>query len=360
MPLKKLVVLFIFWLLPFRAANAFETDQYNLPPAPLADIGSEVTEYTRANLQKAIDKINAEILRRQNCLENNRAKIECGSPEKERARLDFLRSEDAVIKAVYNRLGAGFIPFTKAGTWINSHRFSNLPARYTTDYQKSIYAIIPTNYLTISPTVNLYGAQFGTDKIAHFFQQGFDYYKIYKRALAQGLTADAATKKAIRWGKMTERTYFGTLVSGVYSNADMSANFVGMKFYQGLTNEIKVGNKTRPPIFVLRDGVWKFNEKADLPEILIKPFMTDHHNEALNPSKFVPVLRSFVRRVVRKQSCNGWRKQFPNHTAADFDKIASDLRLWHGEDYGFSDSKNFITVANTCFGEKSRNSPETE
>ncbi len=230
MRLKKIIVTFISVILLTQAAIAFETDQYNLPREPLGDIGGEVTEYTEENLRKAISKINAEILVRQDCLENNAPKNKCDSPEKSRARLDFLRSEDAVMREVYNLLGAGFIPFTKSDTWMKSHRFINQPARYKTDYQKSIYALIPTNYLTISPTVNLYGAQFGTDKIAHFFQQGYDYYKIYKSALAKGLTPDEAAKKAIRWGKMTERTYFGTMVSGVYSNADMFANFHSFAF----------------------------------------------------------------------------------------------------------------------------------
>lgn len=360
MKLKKFAVLFLYMLLLAPSASAFETDQYNLPNEPLGDIGDEVTQYTEENLRKAIEKINAEILLRENCLKIESAKIKCGSSEKDRARLDFLRSEDAVIKEVYNRLGAGFIPFTKSDTWIRSHRFIRQPARYTTNYQESIYVFIPTNYLTISPTVNLYGAKFGTDKIAHFFQQGFDYYKIYKRALAKNLTSAEAAKKAIGWGKMTERTYFGTMVSGVYSNADLFANYVGMKFYQGLTNEIKIGNWTRPAILIIKDGFWKFNETADLKEILIKPFMSDHHNEALNPSKFIPGLRSSIRGIVRKQSCENWRKQFPDFSQADFEKISRALKFWHGEDYGFADSQKFITIANTCFNAKSPGGNKTE
>lgn len=360
MRLQKIVGLFLCAVLVIQTALAFETDQYNLPPEPLADIGDEVTQYTEENLRKAVDKINAEILVRQNCLENNPAKIKCKSAEKERARLAFLRSEDALSRQVYNLLGAGFIPFTKSGTWMNSHRFIKQPARYKTGYRKSIFVLFPTNYLTISPTVNLYDVQFGTDKIAHFFQQGYTYYKIYNRALATDLTPDEAAKKAIRWGKLTEQTYFGTLVSGVYSNADMVANFVGMKFYQGLTREIKIGNATRPAILVLKNGIWTFNENADLSEVLIKPFLTNHHNEALNPSVFISGLRSSVRRIVRKQSCQKWRKQFPNFSQADFDKISRELTLWHGEDYGFSDSKSFVTIANTCFGDKVQNTAESE
>ena len=332
----------------------FETDQYNLPPEPLADIGGEVSEYAEENLRQAIIKINDEIIVRQSCLEKTigkTAKIKCGSPEKERARLDYLRSEAAVAREIYNLLGSGIIPSTKSGTWMDSHEFKNQPARYKTGYWKSIFAVKPSNYLTISPTVKIYGSQFGTDKIAHFFQQGYGYYKIYNRALAKGLSSDEATLKAVRWGQMTERTFYGTLISGVYSNGDLAANYVGLKFYQGLTHEIKIGDAARPAVLILNDGVWTFNETVDLRQNLIKPFMTDHLNETLNPSVFTKLfgLRSYVRHSVRKRSCEQWQKQYPNLSQTDLDETSRALRLWYGEDYGFKQSDNFVTISNVCF-----------
>jgi len=333
-------------------AFGFETDQYNLPPKPLADIGDEVSQYTEQNLKKAVDKINFEIRARQSCLEKNAVrtgKLKCSSVDREQKKLDYLRSEDAVVLEVYKLLGSGIIPFTRSGTWMNSHNFVGQPARFKTGYSKSIFSIFPTNYLTISPTVNIYGSQFGTDKIAHFFQQGYTYYKIYKRATAEGVAPEQAAEKAIRWGQMSERTFYGTLVSGVFSNADLYANYVGMKFYQGLTREIKIGNNTRPAVLVLKDGIWIFNENANLQKLFIKPFLTNHLNEALNPSIFIKGLRSFVRQTVRKRSCKLWLNQYPELSQTNLDETSQALRIWNGEDYGFTDSKNFVTIANTCF-----------
>lgn len=334
-------------------AFAFETDQYNLPPQPLADIGDEVSEYTEENLRKAVDKINAEILVRQSCLGNKSVKtgkVNCNSADNERARLEYLRSEDAIAREVYNQLGSGITPFTKSSSWMESHQFVAQPARYKTGYRKSIFLDFPTNYLTISSTVNLYGTQFGTDKIAHFFQQGYTYYKIYNRALAKGLAPDEAAQKAVRWGQKTERTFYGTLVSGVYSNADLFANYVGMKFYQGLTRPVKIGNNTKPAVLLLKNGIWTLAENADLRTFLIKPFISNHLNEALNPSMFIKGLRSSVRRTVRKQSCQQWLKQYPNLSQTDLNQTLEGSKFWYGEDYGFTDSENFVTIANTCFG----------
>lgn len=341
-------------VLLLQSVAGFETDQYNLPPQPLGDIGDELTEYIEQNIKKAVDKINAEIVRRQSCLENlavKRKSPNCGSAEKEQARLAFLRSEEAILREIYNPLGGGIFPFTRSATWVETHHFRATPALYKTGYLNSVYFTVPTNYFTISPTVKVYGAQFGTDKIAHFFQQGYTYYKISERAASKGSKPDEAARKAILWGQKTERTYYGTIVSGVYSNADLAANYVGMLFYRGLTRELKIKDETRAPVLLLNNGIWIFNPNFNSSELLIKPFFTDHLNEALNPSIISNLigLRAYVRRAVKKQSCKQWLAQKPDLTKAKLNELTLKLMRWNGEDYGFTQSKNFITIADTCF-----------
>lgn len=333
------------------AVFAFETDQFNLPSEPLADIGAEVAEYVKENVEKAIDKINVEIRTRQNCLDNKAAK-NCASAEENRQRLNYLRSEAAVTREVFKLLGAGFPPFTASGSWMESHRFTAQPARYKTNLKESIYATFPSNYLTISETVNLYGTQFGTDKIAHIYQQGYTYLRIYERALAKSWSKDAATKRACDWGRKSERTFYGNLVSGVYSNADLAANFAGMKFYQNLTHEIKIGDTVKPPIYVVENGAWQSNKNIALSENLLKPFVSNHFNEALNSSIYTKAfgLRSSVRDHVKKRACREWQTAYPTFSKADFDEQSSRLQTWFGEDYGFTANAKFITIANTCFG----------
>ena len=334
-----------------RTFSAFETDQYNLPPAPLADIGDEVTEYALENIRRAIGKLNSEIAAREACLAPAAPPGGCASPDELRRELRRLRSEEALARAVFKPLGGGIPPFTNSGTWMESHEFRAAPARFKTSYGKSIYRASPVLYLTISETVRLYGVEFGTDKIAHIFQQGYTYYRIAERARAKNIPPAEAVRKAVRWGRMTEKTYYGYWVSGVYSNADLAANYAGMKFYENLSREIKIGDRVLPPLLVLTDGVWKFNERADPRENTIKPFITDHLNEAFNPSVYVSLFgfRASIRRAVKKHACPQWRARYPDFSAADFDKLTGELQSWHGEDYGFKTSADFITVAGTCF-----------
>ena len=348
------------WMLRFAVAGllmtqcvpvpAFETDQYNLPPIPLADIGAEVAEYTEDNIRVAIARINDEIMAGQRCLENPSGKRRgCGKDSSVRDRLEHLRSESAVVRGVYDRLGYGIIAFARAGTWMDKHDFRAQPARYKTSYGRSIFVYLPTDYFTISPTVNMYGVSLGTDKIAHFFQQGYTYYMIAKKATAKGAARDLAVRKAVNWGRMTELTYYGTLVGGVFSNADLFANYAGMKFYEGLTRSITIGGQTRQPTLVLKDGIWVFNETQRIEESPLKPFVSDHMNEALNPSLFVPFLRSSVRSIVRKQSCPQWRAAYPERKKEYYDAATRSLSSWYGEGYGFRQSDKFVTIGNTCF-----------
>jgi len=325
----------------------FETDQYDLPPVPLADIGDEVSDHAMNALFEVVAKLNAEIAIRQACVESR----DCDDPDENKERLQYLRSDDAVAHELYKKLGDGTFPFTNVGNWINTHEFRGQPARYKTSYGKSIFVLLPTNYVTISPTIRMYGEEFGVDKIEHLFQQGYTYYKISRDAAAKGMSPEDAVKKAVKWGKVSERTFYGSMVSGVFSNADLSANFAGMRFYQGPTKSLKIGERTRPAALSLRDGFWIVNDFGDRHRTFIRPFISEHLNEALNPSIFSFYLRSSIRHIVKKRACPQWTNAFPTLTKAKLEATAVSLDRWNGENYGFTASRKFITIANTCFAD---------
>jgi hypothetical protein len=198
--------------------------------------------------------------------------------------------------------------------------------------------------------VNLYGSEFGTDKIAHIFQQGYTYYKTYRNALKKGATTAEARLRAVSWGRKSERTFYGSLMAGVYSNADLSANYAGLKFYEGLTHPVRIGNATQPPILELQDGFWRLSDNLNIRELILKPFVSDHLNEALNPSIFTRNLgwHAYIRWSVRKRSCEQWISRYPGLSREGLEERSRALRLWYGDDYGFTDSDHFITIANTC------------
>lgn len=70
----------------------------------------------------------------------------------------------------------------------------------------------------------------GTDKLGHFFAQGYEYYEI---SVLQG----KGDKAAIDYGVSTEEGKFGLGTTGVFSNADLEANKAGLQFYKDLRND---------------------------------------------------------------------------------------------------------------------------
>jgi len=332
-----------------RAALAFETDQYNLPPVPLADIGDEVSDHVEKALFAVLASLNSEISVRSKCLETRTQ--ECRRADLERRKLAYLRSESTVAEMLYARLGKGSIFRSGLGRWIETHKFRTQPDRYKGPYSETIFVLKPSNYVTLSPTIRMYGSEFGIDKLDHFFQQGYEYYELKLKSLTAGATVAQAEKSAIAYGQKTERTFFGLLVSGVYSNADLYANYVGMKFYENLTNPIEIDGRVHPALASLLDGQWQFNTTA-LASRPLKSYISDHLNEAWNPSSFRFTLVRSVRREVKKHACPKWLKAFPDLTREKVREREDSLTLWHGVLYGHTEKQRTVRLADTCFGPK--------
>jgi hypothetical protein len=335
-------------LLSGSVALAFETDQYNLPDRPLADTGEEISEYIFTNLQEAVDELNTEIARSTGCIAI-RTKG-CGDADDERRKLTKLQSDEAPATALFRRIGDGNLFRTKFGRWLYSHAFHSAPASYKAPYGESVFLINPLDYSTLSPTFRLYGIDLGGDKLEHLLQQGFKYYSIYREQRRKGLSEAEASAKAIAWGQRTERTYFGLLSSGVYSNADLFANYAGLKFYLHLTKTVEGQPATRP-LYRLENGRWVFAGQIDRGSLL-KPFITDHMNEALNASSFRVTLYGSARRQVQRHACAKWVKAFPAMSRDSADATAASLESWNGEDYGYTKRSRTLTLGETCFAEK--------
>ena len=81
-----------------------------------------------------------------------------------------------------------------------------------------------------SPTIELHGVRLGTDKLSHFFSEGWMYYKWYRKYRKSGLSVEEAERRVIRRGIWWERTILGSVSSGVFSIGDLEANYQGLRF----------------------------------------------------------------------------------------------------------------------------------
>lgn len=193
-------------------------------------------------------------------------------------------NERALIYAVYRDLG-GFHWVDKIERWA---MFAPEIDRLPRNRAESVFADAPiirssgARIGNFSRTINVNGTYISTDKLGHFFSQGRKFCSRYQRL---GTEVKAARLTA-RW----EGLIWGNLLSGIYSNADLVANYEGFLFYRGLLSE--GADEDQDTIFVCREG--NLVKRRDFT-------WAEHVNgfwdEMLNPSYFK---RSLVPAIERR------------------------------------------------------------
>lgn len=160
-----------------------------------------------------------------------------------------------------------------------------------------------------SPLIEVAGVRIGTDKIGHFLSQGRKFYRRYRRTNDETL--------ARRRSMLAESGIFGQLVTGIYSNADLVANYEGYRFYASLFEDGAVAGK--PAIFRWRDGA----------PARQRPFtFADHVNplwdEALNPNVYAPGFAPAVKRRLLGL-CGDFARR-PARYQVDYDALLARYR----------------------------------
>ena len=336
-------------------ARALETDQFTVPDRALPDVGPELGAYVTATVWDVVQDVN----RRAD--EQDRAARRSPIPplrDYHRSRAARFRSEDYLAKRIYDALAGTNVFECRIEHWARRHRF-RAAADETRARRRAVFPMTPARgvygdspfskpllLVDLSPTIHLYGCYAGIDKLGHFFQQGYDYHREYRAEEVRGGDAARALARAVRMGVGQERGIFGEATVGVFSNADLAANYAGLKFYLNLTRPVRRGDETLPPAFVRdRRGNWSANPARPLDDLL-RPFVDDHFNEALNPSRFRGAFHKTVRHNVRRRMAPLLAFYETNAPHAR----ATQLRLstWYGEDYGHCGDEGLVTIADNC------------
>ena len=248
MTARPVAIAFALLCLAWHPVAALETDQFTVPSVPLVDLGPTLGPHV-------IDVIKG-VARAANARHADLAHEASRAPWAWLRRLSDRRaaetlSPDYVAARVFDALGHG-LPECDVERWVATLHGgpTDGPLRLAIDCDHSVYGEIwaaPLTMQELSPTVNLYGVYCGTDKVGHLFQQGYEYYKIYRDEEARGRTPAAATAEAVKLGVWQEKGIYGEAMVGVYSNADLAANFAGLKFYLNLTRPLLVRGRVLPP-----------------------------------------------------------------------------------------------------------------
>jgi hypothetical protein len=225
------------------AAFAYETDQYTNRSDPIADS----TEVLNDKVNDTIEEIVAE-------WRNGHDEI-------------------AFVDAFYRELG-GLHWVDRLERWaMKSAEVDKLEVgRYESVFaDQPLWASRVTKLFGTGKTIRVNDQLIGSDKIGHFISQG---RKFYKRYLVFGSEEMAAEHSAY-----TERAIFGQMSNGIYSNADLVANYEGHRFFRSLFEDGITPGK--PAILRWEDNGWVVQREFDWAD-----HVNEYWDEALNVNHF--------------------------------------------------------------------------
>lgn len=181
----------------------------------------------------------------------------------------------------------------KAG--VSSGGDGNIP-KHTVDLEKSVYGGEAQNKLIltaagVNSSIRLGGEYIGADKLGHFFDQGFQYFK--------GWTLNGSKIWALQAGKSSEEGGFGKTTTGIMSYGDLAANYSGFQFWQSVTTG-------ENPYFRCNNGQWSQVRKFA---------WADHVNpgwdEAINCNKYATKeMADSVRKNTKKLEDKGEGRRY--------------------------------------------------
>lgn len=284
------MILFVLLLVFSSGASAYESDQYTNRTQDIAD--------SRDLLDDAVNQAIQGILARKN------------AP----------RTKQKIAKAIYLDIG-GLYWADKIERWAAK---SPDVEKYDQTRRESVYKGMPfwatrVNFVFgVGRSFRVNGVMVGSDKFGHFVSQGYKYYIREQRG--------EPPEKLLKKGWFAERWIFGELTTGVFSNADLVANFEGWRFYQSLFED----NVTEGKIAILNlDGDVYVQQRL----FTFADHINNYWDEALNPSYTVPSLDKRLKKAI-KALCPEYQE------SPDFYTVPDDAKLWaRYEHLGLKDSR---------------------
>lgn len=347
-------VLVVGWV---AAARANETDQFTLPPGKeFVDLGPYFSECHYRVLAAVVRDTNRKI----------QAALKLGNKFDRREQLAWLHSPAALADTYRGKFLPGFFDMMDFEAPLKSDAArKNFPGKIVLHEPANwiyLYTHIPVDprklpLLFPAGTVKCYGVYVGTDKVGHLHDLGHIYFKSYLARRASGQSEKQAIDAMVyefSRGVVSEQGVIGNWATGVYSNADLAANYIGFLFYRNMTERVKVHDRDLPPLLV-RDGeFWKLNDHVGAETDFMQPFFSDHLNEALNPCVYTADVRFGVRLRLQKIAPDVLAFYSDEHgrrrPRAWFDEKVHETWTYYGQDYGHSRKEdNLVTIGNTCF-----------
>lgn len=338
------------------SVSAHETDQYTSAPGrEYADLGDHMTAWVYDTLDRAVNRLNADM----------EADLRRGVSEAQ-----VLKEYDAqvIASAVFHTFPNAYDVIEGLETRVHSKAWKNRYPGMVVGHKAVVghvyqFAHLPVDIrqffkLWFASTIKVHGVYLGTDKVGHFTDMGHNYYRAYIVAIKAGKSEAEAHRAAVKLGTdhplYSESGLLGNVSAGAYSNADLVSNYAGFLFYKNLLHPVNLKGQSRPALLE-REGVrLRLAPHVARSSDFLSWFISDHFDEALNPSLFSWTMRGGIRSAIRTRAPQIlWRYRDAHgqqRTPEYFRGLQESLATYYGEDYGHKGAADeLILLSDTCF-----------
>lgn len=255
-----LACFFSIAIINHNAAYAAETDQFSKLDQPITDSADLLNERANNYLRQSIQKIN---ISETGCDEKvlyKELRLYFNNHLKGILMKEILKDEsfDKRNISLEESIFKGWSPWDGLGMGLPFLKSTNL---------------------TLTGVMRIGDQAIGTDKLEHFWGQGFYYFNT-------NYLKNKGTIKAIKQGITKEKTILGgnKIGNGVFSYGDLGANFNGMRFWNHilqLRQDVLGKDHSIGPYVKCVDNKWVQDKEIDF-----KYYIDDSMDETINCSKY--------------------------------------------------------------------------
>lgn len=278
-------------------AEAGETDQYLTWTVELEDSAPALNAYLNEEIEAFVEKMN-------------RRNDKVGDPAE-------------LTAACFQHLFGGLFA-SRLRNWLkNAEEVDRFPSDGLSDWEYQRMSVLREPafpfILPMAQTIRVGDVYLGIDKIGHMFGFGRRYVQRYHRHRDAGDSHDEALDRVLAWGLRQELTLVGKLVDGIFSHADLEANYQGFRLARALYHG--------PDALFYRDGdAWRYRGGLD-----IRDFVTPDMDESYNTNHYAGWRARLVDPIVEERYA----------PLEETDAVRDRFRRY-ARDYAPSRSKRFV------------------
>ncbi len=259
-----------FYTMVFASEIDYTTGRFDPLDDSLIFLNTEVNRRFKEVLQKV-----------------NKDKIDCDAVKFRKELANAITNVDSITPdwGVIESWAEGGIALDKYMNKLLPGRDSTGVPRHESDPNTSIFKDAKGNYVFkrwgLGSNIRVNGHLIGTDKLGHFFDQGWTYF----RDKVKNRRAD---EEIFHQGRTNEQNEDGNKSNGQVANADLAANYYGFQFWKKVAD----GNDA---YFKCKDGKWSQDRKFTWAD-----YVRPSWDEGINCNEYVPDIEESVKKNIRE------------------------------------------------------------